>query len=83
MDERGKLLIPVEKAFSDYKKLNLISFYAGLVRNGVRVYTSKVAPEALEGERFRLYDGENFFAIAEAQKNSEGESILHVLKQFV
>jgi tRNA pseudouridine55 synthase len=83
MDERGKLLIPVEKAFSDYKKLKLIPFYAGLVRNGVRVYTSKVAPEALEGERFRLYDGENFFAIAEAQKNSEGESILRVLKQFV
>jgi hypothetical protein len=49
----------------------------------VRVYTSKVAPDALEGERFRLYDGEKFFAIAEAQKNSEGESVLRVLKQFV
>ena len=83
MDERGKLLVPVEKAFSDYKKLKLIPFYAGLVRNGVRVYASKVAPDAIEGERFRLYDGEKFFAIAEAQKNSEGESVLRVLKQFV
>lgn len=83
LEERGKLLIPVDKAFSDYKKLSLIPFYAGLARNGVRIYTSKVAPEACEGERFLLYESEKFFAIAEVQKNSEGESVLRVLKQFV
>ncbi len=83
LEERGKLLIPVDKAFSDYKKLSLIPFYAGLARNGVRIYTSKVAPEACEGERFLLYESEKFFAVAEVQKNSEGESVLRVLKQFV
>lgn len=83
LEERGKLLIPVDKAFSDYKKLSLIPFYAGLARNGVRIYTSKVAPEACEGERFLLYESEKFFAIAEVQKNSEGESVLRVLKQFI
>ena len=83
IEERGKLLIPVDKAFSDYKKLSLAPFYAGLARNGVRVYSSKVAPEACDGERFLLYEGGKFFAIAEVQKNSEGESVLRVLKQFV
>jgi len=83
IEKRGDLLIPIEKAFPDHTPLTLPSFYAGLVRNGVRVYTSKVAPNAREGEKFLLYEGEKFFAIAKEEKNSEGESVLRVLKQFL
>ena len=77
IEEREKLLIPIDKAFADYTPLTLAPFYAGLARNGVRLYTSKVAPNASEGENGK------FFAVAEVQTNSEGESILRVLKQFI
>ncbi len=83
IEEREGLLIPIDKAFSDHTPLILAPYYAGLAKNGVRLFTSKVAPNASEGEKFRLYEGDRFFALAEVQKNSEGESILRVLKQFM
>ena len=81
--EREKLLIPVDSAFRDYTKLTLAPFYAGLARNGVKIFTSKVAPNAALGERFCLYEGKKFFAIAEVQENSDGDKVLRLLKQFV
>ncbi len=80
--ERAKLLIPIENAFSDYTRLDLVPFYANLARNGVRLFASKVAPTAQIGEKFAFFQGGSFFAIAEAMSNDEGETILRVLKQF-
>lgn len=80
--ERAKLLIPIENAFSDYTRLDLVPFYANLARNGVRLFASKVAPTAQIGEKFAFFEGGSFFAIAEAMSNDEGETILRVLKQF-
>lgn len=82
-EARAGLLIPIERAFSDYKRLDLIAFYAGLARNGVRLLTSKVAPEARLGDRLALYESGRFFAIAEISQNTDGELILRVMKQFV
>ncbi len=82
ISERAKLLIPIEKAFSDYTRLNLNTFYANLARNGVRLFTSKVAPSAGLGERFALYEGNSFFAIAETVLNEDTELVLRVIKQF-
>lgn len=80
--ERAKLLIPIENAFSDCTRLDLVPFYANLARNGVRLFASKVAPTAQIGEKFAFFEGGSFFAIAEALSNDEGETILRVLKQF-
>lgn len=82
MPKRVKLLAPIERAFSDYTRLNIIPFYANLARNGVRLFASKVAPSACLGEKFALYEGENFFAIAESVLNDDGELVLRVMKQF-
>lgn len=80
--ERGKLLIPIERAFSDYKTLTLPSFYANLAKNGVKLFASKVTPEAVIGDRFSLYEDGRFFAVAEAVANGDGETVIKVMKQF-
>ncbi len=82
ISERKKLLIPIENAFSDYSKLDLIPFYANLARNGVRLFASKVAPSAQIGEKFALYDDGKFFAVAEAVTNDEDETVIKVTKQL-
>lgn len=81
-EERKDLLIPIEKAFSDYKRLDLSPFYATLAKNGARLFASKVAPSAQMGEKFALYENEKFFAIAEAVQNSDGEAVIRTMKQF-
>ena len=83
VEERENLLIPIDKAFGDYTPLNLTPHHAGLARNGVRLFTSKVAPNSSEMENFRLYESGKFFALAQVQKNNEGDSVLRVLKQFI
>ena len=81
-ESRKDLLIPIEKAFFDYKKLSLAPFYANLAKNGVKLFASKVSPAAQLGEKFALYENDKFFAVAEAVLNSDGESVIRVMKQF-
>ncbi len=81
-EERASLLIPIEKAFSDYTRLDLAPFYANLARNGVKLFASKVAPSASVGEKFAFYENGVFFGVAEAVYNADSELTLKVLKQF-
>lgn len=82
IEERNSLLIPIEKAFLDYTRLDLVPFYANLAKNGVKLFASKVAPKATLGEKFALYEDSTFFAIAEAVTNADGETVIRVMKQF-
>ncbi len=82
ISERGNLLIPIEKAFCDYTRLDLVPFYATLAKNGVKLFASKVAKDAQIGEKFALYEGGSFFAVAEAIQNADGETLIRVMKQF-
>ena len=82
IEERASLLIPIEKAFSDYTRLDLAPFYANLARNGVKLFASKVAPGASVGEKFAFYESGVFFGVAEAVYNADSELLLKVLKQF-
>lgn len=82
IEERNSLLIPIEKAFFDYTRLDLVPFYANLAKNGVKLFASKVAAGATLGEKFTLYEDGTFFAIAEAVTNADGETVIRVMKQF-
>ena len=81
-EERASLLIPIEKAFSDYTRLDLAPFYANLARSGVKLFASKVAPTAKIGEKLAFYENGVFFGVAEAVYNAENELLLRVMKQF-
>lgn len=80
-EEREALVIPTEKLFSNLKKLNLSPFFARLARCGVEIYAKKIGISTTPCEKFALYDGDTFFAIAEAREFPEGMAIKPI-KQF-
>ena len=83
MTERERLLrvIPTEDLFPDATKLSPDPFFVRLLRNGLRVETRKLGLSgAPVGTRFRLYDGDAFFALAEVcEPDKEKEETLPVL----
>lgn len=86
-EERDARIIPTEALFPDAEKLSPDPFFVRLLRNGLRVETRKLGiADAPLGTRFRLYDGDVFFALAEVREpnGEEGETraVLAPLRQF-
>lgn len=79
--ERERLIHPTETLFSDYPALHLSPFFARLGRAGVELYLRKLGCTASIGDRFRLYDGDVFFAIAEVRAFDDGAAVKPI-KQF-
>lgn len=82
MADREKLLVPLERAFADYERLELPNFYADLARNGVKLFASKVAANVSHGKRYAVYENGSFFALAEAFSDSDGQLRIKLIKQF-
>lgn len=80
-EERAAVIHPTEEIFKKHKKVELTPFFARLARCGVEIYTKKIGITAECGERFTLYDGGVFFALAEA-KEFDGGIALKPIKQF-
>ena len=80
-DERLATLIPLEDALGCYEKITLPSFFARLARNGQRIYQKKIGASVPLGTRVRLYEGDTFFALAEAAVY-EDSPVLRPIKQF-
>ena len=86
-DERLSRVIPTEALFPDAQKLSPDPFFVRLLRNGLRVETRKLGLSGAPiGARFRLYDGDAFFALAEVREPDEEKDetlpALTPLRQF-
>jgi tRNA U55 pseudouridine synthase TruB len=82
MPERESLLVPLERAFENYERLDLPKFYADLARNGVKLVASKVAPDTVLGRRYSVYEGGRFFALAETVEDTDASLRIKLIKQF-
>ncbi|MBQ8742137.1 MAG: tRNA pseudouridine(55) synthase TruB [Clostridia bacterium] len=82
MPEREDLLIPLERAFENYERLELPKFYADLARNGVKLIASKVTKDAVMGKRYAVYEGGSFFALAETVSDADSSLRIKLIKQF-
>ena len=83
MDEESRraLVLPLDAVFAHLAPVHLPPFFARLARNGQRLYMKKLGVSFALGSRVRLFDGDVFFALAEAREK-EGEHVLVPLKQF-
>jgi tRNA pseudouridine55 synthase len=75
-DERKKLLLPVERLFSELDGVNLPAFFEKLFRSGCPIYQKKIGTAVEQGKRVRVCraDG-SFFAIGEVVDTPEGSAI--------
>lgn len=80
-EERDSLIIPVERVFENYTKINLDPFFARLARCGVEIYLKKIKKTLPLGERVTLWDENGFFALGEV-RDFEGGSAIKPIKQF-
>lgn len=80
-DERLGALIPLSDIFSHLPRVTLPAFYARLAHAGAPIYQQKIKTSFPEGTRVALYDGEGFFALAEA-RDKDGASALCSLRLF-
>ena len=81
-DEREALIIPTEKIFEKYERVNLPEFYAALAHNGASIYQRKIRTDFPLGSFLRLYDKDGFFALGEVVLK-DGETVIKPQKQFV
>ena len=80
--EREALLIPLSEIFTDLPRVTLPPFFARLALAGAPIYQKKIGTAFPEGTRVAFYDTEGFFALAEAARDKEGESVLRSLRLF-
>lgn len=79
--EREACVLPIEKVFEGYRRVELPEFFARLAHNGQQVYLSKIRLEIPQGETVRLYDGDGFFAVGEVREYEDGLAIKPI-RQF-
>ena len=80
-EERGKLIVPTERVFSDRKKIFLPPFFAKLAHSGLEIYLKKINADAELSEQIALYDDAGFFALGEVREYEDGKAIKPI-KQF-
>lgn len=80
-EKRAALLLPTAKIFAAWPKVSLPPFFARLARAGLPIYQKKIGTDFPLGTRVTFYDGESFFAVAEACMAEEGEALKPV-RQF-
>ncbi|MBE6655894.1 MAG: tRNA pseudouridine(55) synthase TruB [Ruminococcaceae bacterium] len=81
-EEREGLLIPLSEIFASFPKVTLPPFFARLALSGAPIYQKKIGTSFENGTVVALYDGEGFFALAEAVENDENERVLRSLRLF-
>ena len=76
LEEREKLLMPIESLFSDLPAITLPAFYERLSRSGCEIYQKKIHTSFEIGQRVRLY-GENrqFYALGQVGEYKDGSAV--------
>ncbi len=72
-------LVPIDNLFTEYDKIFLPDFYAGLYKNGCEIYFKKLRPVGIdreaEGVYYRVYDKNGFIALGESVRFSGGMAV--------
>lgn len=80
-DERGSVIIPIERVFDKLASLSLPPFFARLARSGQEIYLRKLGIELNILTRVKLYDNDGFFAVGEVREFEDGLAIKPI-RQF-
>ena len=81
LEERERLVLPVETVFKNLPRAILPDFFARLAACGVEIYLKKINLSFKLGERVTLYNKNGFFALGEVKEFEEGLAIKPI-KQF-
>lgn len=82
-EERVGLLADIESLFADCPKVVLPEFFAHLAHSGAHIYQKKIGADFGNGQKIRLADKNGFFALGQVTFDSDGESVIKPVKQFV
>ena len=81
-EDRLKLPLPVESLFSEYREINLPTFFANLYLAGVTLLQKKLRVTVADGELVRIKYGELFLGLGRGSVGEDGEAMLKVEKLF-
>ncbi len=68
-------LLPVEKVFAPYARIDLDETQQRLYLNGVRLDADRLSGSVPKGERLRVYGGDTFYGLAEINGDNELVSV--------
>ena len=76
VEERERLLIPIEQLFATLPGIRLEAFYEKLSRNGCEIYQKKIKTDFSVGQRVRmLTKSGDFYALGEVREYDEGLAV--------
>lgn len=75
LEKRILLPLPIERCFSELKAVHLSDFFARLAYSGNELYLYKLKLSLQIGERVRLYQNGEFFALGEVREYKDGAAI--------
>ena len=79
--ERLSALIPIERVFEKYERIELAEFFERLARCGCEIYLHKIGKSLPLGGVVALYGKSGFFALGEVRE-FEGGLAIKPIKQF-
>ena len=81
-EERLKLPKPVESLFTELQSVNVVDYYAKLIRGGANIFQKKVKANVAEGELVRIYNRGVFIALGRGDI-IDGVPVIRQEKLFV
>lgn len=81
-EERLTLPRPVDSLFEELQKINVVDYYAKLVRGGANLYQKKIKANVADGELVRIYNRGVFIALGRG-KIVDGVPVVRPEKLFV
>lgn len=81
IEERKKLVQPIEELFTEAPKVVLSDFYSKLCHSGCEIYQKKIKTDYPVDEFIRICDKDGFFALGQVKKYEDGTAI-KALKLF-
>lgn len=80
-DERISLLLPPDELFNEAPSVSFSEFYTRLFKSGCEIYQKKIGTSFPVGTFLRIYEKDDFLALAEV-KEYEGGSAIKSVKFF-
>ena len=81
LEEREKIVKPIEELFLEAPGVILPDFYARLCRSGCEIYQKKIKTDYPVDEFIRICDKDGFFALGQVKEYPDGPAI-KALKLF-
>lgn len=81
-DERASALIPPERLFAEYPRIDLPDFYFRLCINGCEIYQKKIKTSYPTGTWLRVYGGGEFIGVGEIREYPDGSAVKIIARLF-